>query len=92
MGLPVIGAVLLVIRLYLSVGCSGLEDDPNDQFIHPSDKYLLNTSHVLSITLGAGDARANISLQSERNTDMQSIQQTGIGCLECAWILTNRGK
>ena len=38
--------------LDLSMGCPGLWAGSIDQFIHPSDKSLLNISHVLSMVLG----------------------------------------
>ena len=47
--------------LDLSMGCPGLGAGSNDQFIHPSDKYLLNISHVLSMVLQAVDSRVNKS-------------------------------
>lgn len=65
--------------LYLPVGCPGLGAGSNNQFIHPSDQYLLNTSHVPDIVLGAGDWRVHKCSQLQGNTGMQSIQQTCIG-------------
>lgn len=79
MGLTEIRTMLLVIWLYLSAVGS------NNQFIYPSDKYLLSARHVLGITVG--DTRMNKSLQSEGNADMKSIQQICIGRLACAWPL-----